>query len=114
MGKSLEFVKERISSGQCNGMENNNMRAYELRQHDVISYLLPQPHKQEYKLGEYISINRLAEAMFGSPALRLDRDKNEDKMLRVIEIKYVKFPWWKFWKRRKYVEGYYLELIGGN
>ena len=23
MGKSLEFVKERISSGQCNGMENN-------------------------------------------------------------------------------------------
>lgn len=23
MGKSLEFVKERITSGQCNGMENN-------------------------------------------------------------------------------------------
>lgn len=23
MGKSLEFVKERIASGQCNGMENN-------------------------------------------------------------------------------------------
>lgn len=23
MGKSLEFVKERIVSGQCNGMENN-------------------------------------------------------------------------------------------
>lgn len=50
MGKSLEFVKERIASGQCNGMENNNMRAYELRQHDVISYYPPQPHKQEYKL----------------------------------------------------------------
>ena len=23
MGKSLVFVKERIASGQCNGMENN-------------------------------------------------------------------------------------------
>lgn len=23
MGKSLEFVKERIASGQCNGIENN-------------------------------------------------------------------------------------------
>lgn len=52
--------------------------------------------------------------MFGSPALRLDRDKNEDKMLRVIEIEYVKFPWWKFWKRRKYVEEYHLEVIGGT
>ena len=51
--------------------------------------------------------------MFGSPALMLDRDKNEDKMLRVTEIKYVKFPWWKFWKRRKYVEKYHLEVIGG-
>lgn len=75
------------------------MRAYELRQYDVISYYPPQPHKQEYKLGEHISINELAEAMFSSPALRLDRDKNEDKMLRVIEIEYVKFPWWKFWKK---------------
>ena len=26
------------------------MRAYELRQHDVISYYHPQPHKHEYKL----------------------------------------------------------------
>lgn len=101
-----EYDKYRLSN-----QENNNMRAYELRQHDVISYYPPQPHKQEYKLGEHISINELAEAMFGSPALRLDRDKNEDKMLRVIEIKYVKFPWWKFWKRRKYVEEYYLEVM---
>ena len=89
------------------------MRAYELRQHDVISYYPPQPHKQEYKLAEHISIDELAEAMFGSPALRLDRDKNEDKILQVIEIKYVKFPWWKFWKRRKYVEKYHIEVIGG-
>ena len=89
------------------------MRAYELRQHDMISYYPPQPHKQEYELGEYIFINELAEAMFGSPALRLDRDKNEDKMLRVTEIKYVKFPWRKFSKRKKYVEEYHLEVIGG-
>lgn len=89
------------------------MRAYELQQHDVISYYPPQPHKQEYKLGQHISINELAETMFGSPALRLDRDKNEDKIFRVIEIEYVKFPWWKFWKRRKYVEEYHLEVIGG-
>ena len=39
------------------------MRAYELRQYDVISYYPPQPHKQEYKLGEHISINELAEAV---------------------------------------------------
>ena len=49
--------------------------------------------------------------MFGSPALRLERDKNEDKMFRVIEIKYAKFPWWKFWKKRKYVTEYYLEVM---
>ncbi len=44
--------------------------------------------------------------MFGSSAL----GKNRDKIFRVIEIKYVKFPWWKFWKRRKYVVAYYLEM----
>ena len=87
------------------------MRACELQQYDVISYCPPQPHKQEYKLGEHISINELAEVMFGSPALRLDRDKNEDKIFRVIEIEYAKFPWWKFWKRRKYVEKYHLEVM---
>ena len=27
MGKSLEFVKERIASGQCNGMENNRYKS---------------------------------------------------------------------------------------
>lgn len=27
MGKSLDFVKERIASGQCNGMENNKYEA---------------------------------------------------------------------------------------
>lgn len=27
MGKSLEFVKERIASGQCNGMENNKYKS---------------------------------------------------------------------------------------
>ncbi len=59
------------------------MRAYELRQNDVISYYPPQPHKQEYKLGEHISIDELAEAMFGSPALRLDRDKNEDRCFKL-------------------------------
>ena len=64
------------------------MRTYELRQHDVISYYPPQPHKQEYKLGEHISINELAEVMFGSPALRLDRDKNEGKN-RICEISVV-------------------------
>lgn len=87
------------------------MMAYELQQHDAISYKPPQPHKRKYKIGKHISVNELAEAMFSSPALRLERDKNEDKMLRVIEIKYVKFPWWKFWKRRKYVAEYYLEVM---
>ena len=87
------------------------MRTYELRQHDVISYYPPQPHKKKYQIGEHISINELAEAMFDSPALRLDRDKNENKMLRVIKIEYVKFPWWNFWKRRKYVKEYHLEVM---
>lgn len=87
------------------------MKAYELQQNDVISYRPPQPHKQEYKLGQHVFVDELAEAMFGSLALRLDTDKNENKMLRVIQIKYVKFPWWKFWKRRKYVEEYHLEIM---
>ena len=66
------------------------MRAYELRQYDVISYYPPQPHKQEYKLGEHISINELAEAMFSSPALRLDRDKNASSYRnRICEISVV-------------------------
>ena len=87
------------------------MISYELQQNDVISYRPPQPHKQKYKLGEYIYIDELAETMFSSPTLRLDRDKNENKILRVIEIKYVNFHWWKFWKKRKYVEEYHLEVM---
>ena len=87
------------------------MSIYELQQHDVISCRPPQPHKQKYKIGKHISVDELAEVIYGSPVLRLGRDKNEDKMLRVIEIKYVKFPWWKFWKRRKYVAWYYLEVM---
>lgn len=83
------------------------MAVYELRQHDIISYRPPQPHKQKYKIGKYVSVDELAEVMFGSPGLC----KNRDKMFRVIEIKYVKFPWWKFWKRRKYVAAYYLEFM---
>lgn len=83
------------------------MAVYELRQHDIISYRPPQPHKQKYKIGKYISVDELAEVMFGSPAL----GKNRDKKFRVIEIKYVKFPWWKFLKRRKYVAAYYLEMM---
>lgn len=83
------------------------MAVYELRQHDIISYRPPQPHKQKYKIGKYISVDELTEVMFGSPAL----GKNRDKMFRVIKIKYVKFPWWKFWKRRKYVAAYYLEMM---
>lgn len=90
------------------------MRAYELQQHDVISYKPPQPHKQKYKIGKYISVYELVKTTSGSPALRLERDKNEDKMLRVNGIKYVKFPWWKFWKKRKYVAKYYLEVMWGN
>ena len=83
------------------------MAVYELRQHDIISYRPPQPHKQKYRIGKYISVDELAEEMCGSHAL----GKNRDKMFRVIEIKYVKFPWWKFWKRRKYVDAYYLEFM---
>jgi hypothetical protein len=90
------------------------MRTYELQQHDVISYKPPQPHKQKYKIGKYISVYELVKTTSGSPALRLERDKNEDKMLRVNGIKYVKFPWWKFWKKRKYVAKYYLEVMWGN
>ena len=87
------------------------MRAHELQQHDVISYKPLQPHKQKYKIGKHISIDELDEAIFGSPALWLERDKNKDKIFQVIEIKYVKFPWWKFWKRRKYVAEYCLEVM---
>ena len=90
------------------------MRAYELQQHDVISYKPPQPHKQKYKIGKYISVDELDEAMFGSSTLKLERDKNEDKMFRVVEIKYVKFPWRKFWKRRKFVTEYHFEVMWGN
>lgn len=61
------------------------MAVYELRQHDVISYRPPQPHKREYDLGKHISIDELAEVMFGSHGL----GKNRDKMFRVIETKYV-------------------------
>lgn len=77
-------------------------------------FLLPSATTQTgIQIGEHIFINELVEVMFGSPALRLDRNKNENKILQVTEIKYVKFLWWKFWKRRKYVEKYHLEVIGG-
>ena len=85
------------------------MRVCELRQHNIISYYPSQLHKQKYKLGEYVSADDLTETMFGLSISRFD--KNEDKIFRVMKIKYVKFPWWKFWKRRKYVKSYHLEII---
>lgn len=39
MGKSLEFVKERIASGQCNGMENNKYESM-IEQRIYKSYLM--------------------------------------------------------------------------
>lgn len=46
------------------------MVAYELQQHDVISYKPPQPHKQKYKIRNYISVYELDEAIFGSHMLK--------------------------------------------
>lgn len=37
IGKSLEFVKERIASGQCNGMENNKYES--MIEQDIREYL---------------------------------------------------------------------------
>lgn len=37
MGKSLEFVKSRIESGECNGMENNNYLS--LTETSILDYL---------------------------------------------------------------------------
>lgn len=90
---------------------NNYIRACQLHEHDVISYLPQQPHKKKYKIGQHVPIGEVAEAMFNSPALRLDKDRNIDTMFRVSGIKYVEFPWWKFWKKRRYVSVYYLEVM---
>lgn len=94
-----------------NSNQNNYIRAHQLYEHDVISYYPQQPHKKKYKIGQYVSIGEVAEAMFNSPALRLDKDRNINTMFRVNGMKYIKFPWWQFWKRRKYVSVYYLEVI---
>lgn len=85
------------------------MRVCELRQHDIISYYPLQPHKQKYKFGEYVSTDDLTETMLGLSTSKVN--KNEDKIFRVIKIKYVKLSWWKFWKKRKYVKSYHLEVI---
>lgn len=54
MGKSLDFVRNRIASGVCNGMENNK---YELMQEiDLIKALQYYPHllfSDEKKICEY-------------------------------------------------------------
>ena len=42
MGKSLEFVKERIASGQCNGMENNKYESIDnfIKKHNGNKHIL--------------------------------------------------------------------------
>lgn len=55
MGKSLDFVRNRIASGVCNGMENNK---YELMQEiDLIKALQYYPHLL-FSDGGYVKCGR--------------------------------------------------------
>ena len=87
-------------------LENNtvaNIRSKELHEHDVISIIPVQPHKQIYKVADNIS---------QIEALRLcGYTAEEKKYFKIVNIKYKKFPCWQFWKRKKYVEKYYLEVL---
>ena len=85
--------------------ENNKeeLRAYELNKNDVISIIPKQPHKRVYKVADNIS---------QIEALRLcGYTAEEKKDFKIVKIDYKKFPWWQFWKRKKYVEKYYLEVM---
>ena len=85
--------------------ENNKEEqlACELNKHDVISIIPKQPHKRIYKVADNISqIEALR--LYGYTA-------EEKKCFKIVSIDYKKFPWWQFWKRKKYVEKYYLEVM---
>ena len=85
--------------------ENNKeeLRAYELNKNDVISIIPRQPHKQVYKIADNLS---------QIEALRLcGYAAEEKKYFKIVKIDYKKFPWWQFWKRKIYVEKYYLEVL---
>lgn len=85
--------------------ENNKeeLHAYELNKNDVISIIPKQLHKRSYKVSDNISqIEALRLCGYGA---------EEKKYFKIVKIDYKKFPWWQFWKQKKYVEKYYLEVL---
>lgn len=87
-------------------LKNNSTidkRMCELQEHDVISIVPSQPHKQVYKVTDSLS---------QIEALRLyGYDAEEKKYFKIVKIDYKKYLWWQFWRRKKYVEKYYLEVL---
>lgn len=96
----MKIEKEKFCS------ENNSTidkRMCELQEHDVISIIPKQPHKRVYKIADNLS---------QIEALRLcGYTAEEKKYFKIVKIDYKKFPWWQFWKRKKHVEKYYLEVL---
>lgn len=96
----MKIEKEKFYS------ENNSTidkRMCKLQEHDVISIVPSQPHKQAYKVTDSISqIEALR--LYGYAA-------EEKKYFKIVKIDYKKYPWWQFWRRKKYVEKYYLEVL---
>lgn len=96
----MKIEKEKFYS------ENNSTidkRMCELQEHDVISIVPPQPHKQVYKVTDSISqIEALM--LYGYAA-------EEKKYFKIVKNDYKKYPWWQFWRRKKYIEQYYLEVL---
>ena len=82
-------------------------RICQLHQHDVIVIIVPPKNqKMKYKILDKISVGEVISNIYGWHVC-----KNTDIYFKIIKIDYKKFPWWNFWKRKKYVIKYYLEVM---
>ena len=84
-----------------------------LRPHDVITIIPGHKTKNEYKLYEKISSWIVLDDIGDSKTWTANtlRENVGFHTFRVIKINYKKYPWWQFWKKNKYVEKYYLEIL---
>jgi hypothetical protein len=90
-------------------IETQNVRAYELRLHDIID-VIPANNKKKWKVGRSVDISSVMNMWYGNTEKYLP----DNIEFKVIEIQYHKFKWWQFWKRKSKVDKYLLEVVKGE
>lgn len=85
----------------------------QLQPHDVITIIPPYGTKKKLKLFEKLPLWNVLDDISNFESWTADvlRKNAASCMSQVIQVDYKKFPWWQFWKKNKYIEKYYIEIV---